>query len=64
MFKRQRFFPNTSVSLQTSAAEARRAERQPLLGMQTLSKEKTLMYRAATRRLTVSKTEGQNLEPR
>jgi hypothetical protein len=54
-----------SISLQTTlAAEAHLAEGQYLLEEQTLNKVKSLMYRAGTRRPTISKTEGQNLEPR
>jgi hypothetical protein len=57
--------PNTSISLQTTlAAEAHLAEGQYLLEEQTLNKVKSLIYRAGTRRPTISKTEGQNLEPR
>jgi hypothetical protein len=53
-----------STSLQTTlAAEAHLAEGQFLLE-QTLNIEKSLMYRTGTRRPTVSKTEGQNLDPR
>jgi hypothetical protein len=48
----------------TSAAEAHLAEGQFLLQKQTLNKAKSLMYRAGTRRPAISKTEGQNLEPR
>jgi hypothetical protein len=56
--------PNMLTSLQTTlAAEAHLAEGQLGLGEQTLNKAKSLMYRAGTRRPTVSKTEGQNLGP-
>jgi hypothetical protein len=48
----------------TLAAEAHLAERQFLLEEQTLNIDKSLIYREGTRRLTVSKTEGQNLLPR
>jgi hypothetical protein len=54
-----------SKSLQTTlAAEAHLAEGQFLLKEQTLNIEKSLIYRTGTRRPTVSKTEGQNLDPR
>jgi hypothetical protein len=54
-----------STSLQTTlAAEAHLAERQFLLDEQTLNREKSLIYRTGTRRPTVPKTEGQNLDPR
>jgi hypothetical protein len=53
----------TSISLQTTlAAEAHLAEGQYLLEELTLNKVKSLMHRARTRRPTISKTEGQNLE--
>jgi hypothetical protein len=60
------FVPNmsTTTSLQTLAAEAHLAEGQFLLEEQTLNIEKSLIYRTGTRRPTVSKTEGQNLDPR
>jgi hypothetical protein len=61
------FVPNMSTSLQTTlAAEAHLAEGQFLLEEQTLNIEKSLIrvYRTGTRRPTVSKTEGQNLDPR
>jgi hypothetical protein len=55
--------PNRSTSLQTTlASDAHLAEGQFLLEEQTLNKGKSLMYRAG--RPTISKTEGQNLEPR
>jgi hypothetical protein len=51
------------MSLQTTlAADAHLAKGQFLLEEQTLNKEKSPMYRAGTRRPTLSKTEGQNLE--
>jgi hypothetical protein len=54
-----------STSLQTTlAAEAHLAEGQYLLEEQTLNKAKSLMYRAVTQIPTISKTEGQSLEPR
>jgi hypothetical protein len=57
--------PNTSTSLQTTlAADAHLAEGQFLLEEQTLNKAKSLIYRTGTRRPTISKTEGQNLEPK
>jgi hypothetical protein len=53
------------MSLQTTlAAEAHLAEGQFLLEEQTLNTEKSLIYRTGTRRPTVSKTEGKNLDPR
>jgi hypothetical protein len=57
--------PNTSASVQTTLpVEAHLAEGgQCLLEEQTLNKAKSLIYLAGTRRL-VSKTKGQNLEPR
>jgi hypothetical protein len=48
----------------TLAAEAHLAEGKFLLEEQTLNIEKSLIYRTGTRRTTVSKTEGQNLDPR
>jgi hypothetical protein len=57
--------PNTSTSVQTTlAADAHLAEGQFLFEEQTLNDAKSLMYRAATRRPTISKTEGQNLKPK
>jgi hypothetical protein len=54
-----------SKSLQTTlAAEAHLAEGQFLLEEQTLNIEKSLIYRTGTRKPTVSKTDGQNLDPR
>jgi hypothetical protein len=56
--------PNTSTSLQTTlAADTDLAEGQFLLEEQTLNNAKSLIYRAGTRRPTISKTEGQNLTP-
>jgi hypothetical protein len=53
--------PNTSTSLQTTlAADAHLVEGQFLNGEQILNKAKSLMYRAGTPRLLISKTEGQN----
>jgi hypothetical protein len=52
--------PNTS----TFAADAHLAEGQFVLEEQTLNIAKSLIYRAGTRRPTISKTEGQNLTPR
>jgi hypothetical protein len=64
-FSNSVFVPNMSMSLQTTlAAEAHLAEGQFLLKEQTLNKEKSLIYRTGIRRPTVSKTEGQNLDPR
>jgi hypothetical protein len=40
------------------------AEGQFLLEEQTLNNAKSLIYRAGTRRPTISKTEGQNLKPK
>jgi hypothetical protein len=48
----------------TLAADAHLAEGQFLLEEQTLNKAKSLIYRAGTRKPTISKTEGQNLEPK
>jgi hypothetical protein len=57
--------PNTSASLQTTfAADAHLAEGQFLLAEQTLNIAKSLIYRAGTRRPTISKMEGQNLKPK
>jgi hypothetical protein len=54
-----------STSLQTTlAAAAHLAEGQYLLEEQILNIEKSLIYRTGTRRTTVSKTGGQNLDPR
>jgi hypothetical protein len=66
MLLRRKFLaPNTSTSLQrTLAADAHVAEGQFLYEEETLNKGKSLIYRAGTRRPTISKTEGQNLEPR
>jgi hypothetical protein len=59
MFKRRNFC-SKYITLQTTlAAEAHLAEGQFLLEEQTLNIEKSLIYRAGTRRPTVSKTEGQ-----
>jgi hypothetical protein len=53
--------PNTSTSLQrTLVADAHLAEGQFLLGEQTLNNAKSLIYRAGTRRPTISKAEGHN----
>jgi hypothetical protein len=57
--------PNTSQSLQTTlAADAHLAEEQFLHEKQTLNKAKSLIYRAGTRRPTISKMEGQNFKPK
>jgi hypothetical protein len=57
--------PNTSTSLQTTlAADAHLVEGQFLLEKQTLNNARCLVYRAGTRRPTISKTEGQNLKPK
>jgi hypothetical protein len=57
------FFSNTSVYLQTTlAAKVHLADGRFLLEQQTLNIEKPLIYRGGTRRPTVSKTEGHNLE--
>jgi hypothetical protein len=57
--------PNTSASLQTTfAADAHLAEGQLLLEELTLNNAKSLIYRAGTRRPTISKMEGQNLKPK
>jgi hypothetical protein len=54
-----------STFLQTTlAAEAHLAEEQFVLEEQTLNKAKSLIYREVTTRPEISKTEGQNLEPR
>jgi hypothetical protein len=56
---------NISTFLQTTlAAEAHLAEGQFVLEEQKLNKAKSLMYREGTRKPAISKTEGQNLEPR
>jgi hypothetical protein len=53
------------MSIQTTpAAEAHLRGQQILLEEQTLDIEKSLIYRVGTRRPTVSKIEGQNLEAR
>jgi hypothetical protein len=55
--------PNTSTSLQTTlAAAAHLVEGQFLDEEQTLRNTKPLIYRAGTRRPTISRTEGQNFE--
>jgi hypothetical protein len=57
--------PNTSTSLQTTlTSDAHLAQGQFLLEEQTLNKVKSLIYRAGTRRTTISKTEGRNTEPK
>jgi hypothetical protein len=57
--------PNTSTSLQTTlAADAQLPEGQFLHEEQTLNKAKSLIYRAGTRRPTISKTKGQNFKPK
>jgi hypothetical protein len=54
-----------STSQQTTlAADAHLAEGQFLHEEQTLNKEKSLIYRAGTRRPTISKKEGQNFKPK
>jgi hypothetical protein len=53
-----------SMSLQTTLAAEAHLAGQFLLEEQTLNIEKSLIYRTGTRRPTVSKTEGQNLDPR
>jgi hypothetical protein len=54
-----------SASLQTTlATEIHLAKGQCLLEEPTLKRENNLIYRAGTRRPTVSETEGQNLESR
>jgi hypothetical protein len=50
--------------LSTLTAKAHLAEGQFLLEEQTLSSAKPLLYKAGTRRPTVSNTKRQNLEPR
>jgi hypothetical protein len=51
--------PNMPASLQTTlAADAHLAEGQFLHEKQTLNNAKSLIYRAGTRRPTISKTEG------
>jgi hypothetical protein len=56
--------PNKLTSLQTTlAADAHLAEGQSLHEEQTLNKANSLMQLAGTRRSTISKTEGQNVEP-
>jgi hypothetical protein len=58
------FVPNMSTSLQTTLAAEAHLAGQFLLEEQTPNVEKSLIYRTGTRRPTVSKTEGQNLDPR
>jgi hypothetical protein len=53
-----------SMSLQTTSAAEAHLAGQFLLVEQTLNIEKSLIYRTGTRRPTVSKTDGQNLDPR
>jgi hypothetical protein len=56
--------PNTLSSLQTTvAAGAHLEEGQFLHEEQTLNKAKSRIRRGGTRRPTVSRTEGQNLDP-
>jgi hypothetical protein len=65
MIKENSFSSNTSASLQaTLAADAHQAEGQFLHEEQTLNNAKSLVYRAGTRRPTISKTEGQNFRPK
>jgi hypothetical protein len=47
----------------TLAAKAHLAGGQLLLEVDRLNIENSLIYRAGTQRPTISKTEGQNLEP-
>jgi hypothetical protein len=55
--------PNTSTSLQTTlAADAHLTEGQYLYEEQTLNNAKSLIYRAGTRRPTISKTARQILK--
>jgi hypothetical protein len=57
--------PNTSTSLQsTLAADAHLAEVQFSHEEKTLNNAKSLIYRARTRRPTISKTEGQIFKPK
>jgi hypothetical protein len=51
-----------SKYINVPAAEVHLAEGRFFLEEQILNKSKSLMYRAGTRRPTVSKREGQNLE--
>jgi hypothetical protein len=54
-----------STSLQTTvAAEAHLAEGQNFLEEQILNREKFVIYQAGPRRPTISKREGNSLEPR
>jgi hypothetical protein len=53
-----------SASLQTIAADAHIAEEHFYIHEETLNKVKYLMCQAGTGRPTVSKTQGQNSEPR
>jgi hypothetical protein len=53
-----------STSLQTLAADAHLAEGQFLHEEQTFNNAKSLIYRAGTRRPTISKTEGQISKPK
>jgi hypothetical protein len=63
--RRKFLAPNTSTSLKpTLAADAHLAEGQSLDEEQTLNNGKSLIYRAGTRRPTISKTEGQNFKPK
>jgi hypothetical protein len=58
------FVPNTSTSLQaTLAADAHLAEGEFPLEEKSLNAETSVIYRVATRKPTVSETEGQSLEP-
>jgi hypothetical protein len=57
--------PNTSTSLQTTlAVDAHLDEGQFLHEEQTFNNAKSLIYRAGTRRPTISKIEGQILKPK
>jgi hypothetical protein len=53
-----------NVSSTTLAADAHLAEGQFLHEEQTLNNARSLIYQAGTRRLTISKTEGQILKPK
>jgi hypothetical protein len=65
MIKRNSFVSKYINFLTNSiTAEAHLAERQFLLEEQTLNIENSVVYRARSRRPTVSRQEGQNLEPR
>jgi hypothetical protein len=58
------FSENVPGSEYINLPAAHLAEGQFLVEEQTLNNAKSLIYRAGTRRPTISRTEGQNFEPK